>query len=113
MPCYWALVAPEDFDTALTYVFGEKGSEKRTQYAGLIEKITYYNDTVKVNTEEILKATKSAGTNMCIIAKYGVQMLPVVKDGDCAIITVSDAAYLSMDITEDEMKNLLLNAKLV
>ncbi len=80
MPCYWALVAPEDFDTALTYVFGEKGSEKRTKYAGLIEKITYYNDTIKVNTEEILKVAKGAGTNMCIIAKYGVQMLPVLKD---------------------------------
>lgn len=81
MPCYWALVSTEDFDTALTYVFGEEGSEKRTQYAGLIEKITNYNDTVKANTEEILKATQACGTNMCIIAKYGVQMLPVLKDG--------------------------------
>lgn len=81
MPCYWALVSVEDFDTALTYVFGEKGSEKRIKYAGLIEKITNYNDTIKVNTEEILKLTQSKGTNMCIIAKYGVQMLPVLKDG--------------------------------
>lgn len=81
MPCYWALVSTEDFDTALTYVFGEEGSEKRAKYAGLIEKITYYNDTIKVNTEEILKLTQASGTNMCIVAKYGVQMLPVVKDG--------------------------------
>ena len=82
MPCYWALVSPEDFDTALTYVFGEEGSEKRVKYEGLIEKITVYNDTIKVNTEEIMKATQSAGTNMCIIAKYGVQMLPVLKEGN-------------------------------
>lgn len=81
MPCYWALVSTEDFDTALTYVFGEEGSEKRTKYAGLIEKITYYNDTIKVNAEEILKTAQTSGTNMCIIAKYGVQMLPVLKDG--------------------------------
>lgn len=81
MPCYWALVSPEDFDTALVYVFGEEGSEKRTEYAGLIEKITNYNDTIKVNTEEILQIAQNAGTNMCLIAKYGVQMLPVLKDG--------------------------------
>ncbi len=81
MPCYWALVTTEDFDTALTYVFGEEGGEKRAKYEGLIEKITYYNDTVKVNAEKILDRAQKSGTNMCIIAKYGVQMLPVLKDG--------------------------------
>ena len=80
-PCYWALVSPEDLDTALTYVFGEEGSEKRVKYAGLIEKITTYNDTVKVNVDDILKATSSAGVNLCIISKYGTQMVPVLKDG--------------------------------
>lgn len=96
MPCYWALVSPEDFDTALTYVFGEEGSEKRTKYAGLIKKITYYNDTIKVNTEEIAKITQESGTNMCIIAKYGVQMLPVLKDGSILgdqYVSVKNASF--------------------
>lgn len=82
MPCYWALVSVEDFDTALTYVFGEEGSEKRTKYAGLIEKITVYNDTVKVNGGKILEIAQKNGTNMCVVSKYGVQMLPVLKEGD-------------------------------
>ena len=80
-PCYWGLVTPEDFDSALTYVFGEEGSEKRIKYAGLIEKITVYNDTVKVNVDDILKKTSKDGVNLCIISKYGSQMVPVLKDG--------------------------------
>jgi len=80
-PCYWGLVTPEDFDTALTYVFGEEGSEKRIKYAGLIEKITVYNDTVKVNVDDILKKTSEDGVNLCFISKYGTQMVPVLKEG--------------------------------
>ena len=86
MPCYWALVSPEDFDEALVYVFGEEGSEKRQEYAGLIEKITIYNETVKKNVDEILKSTKVPDANgdtvnLCIISKYGTQMVPMLKDG--------------------------------
>ena len=86
MPCYWALVSTEDFDEALVYVFGEEGSEKRQEYAGLIEKITVYNETIKKNVDEILKSTKvpdenGNSTNLCIIAKYGTQMVPLLKDG--------------------------------
>ncbi|MGN1419718.1 MAG: hypothetical protein ACI4W6_10345 [Acutalibacteraceae bacterium] len=86
LPCYWALVSPEDFDDALVYVFGEEGSKKRQEYAGLIEKITVYNDTVKKNVDEILKSTKVPDengntVNLCIISKYGTQMVPMLKDG--------------------------------
>ncbi|MDD6022455.1 MAG: hypothetical protein PUB94_07405 [Oscillospiraceae bacterium] len=86
MPCYWALVTTEDFDDALVYVFGEEGSEKRQEYAGLIEKITVYNDTVKKNVDKILLSTKipdkdGKTVNLCIISKYGTQMVPLLKDG--------------------------------
>lgn len=85
-PCYWALVTPEDFDDALVYVFGEKGSEKRQKYAGLIEKITVYNETIKKNVNEILLSTQEPDengkkVNMCIVSKYGTQMVPFLKDG--------------------------------
>ncbi|MGN0486018.1 MAG: hypothetical protein ACI4GB_02190 [Acutalibacteraceae bacterium] len=80
-PGYWALVEVEDFDKALTYVFGEEGSEKRIQYKGLIDKITYYNDTIKKNVYPIMQKLEDDGVNLCIVAKYGMQMVPTLKDG--------------------------------
>ena len=81
MPGYWGIVSYEDFDTALNYVFGEEGSEKRIEYAGLIEKITNFNDTIKANALPIMKSLENDGVNICVISKYGLQMLPVLKDG--------------------------------
>lgn len=86
MPCYWALVSTEDFDDALVYVFGEEGSKKREEYAGLIDKITVYNETIKKNVDDILLSLKEPASdgktvNLCIISKYGTQMVPMLKDG--------------------------------
>ncbi|MDO4381268.1 MAG: hypothetical protein Q4D20_10390, partial [Clostridia bacterium] len=67
-PCYWACVRPEDFDTAIEYVFGDEGSEKRTQYAGLIEKITNYNEKVKKNIPSLLKSLPEKGVKVGVIA---------------------------------------------
>ncbi len=80
-PGYWAVVEVDDFEKALNYVFGEEGSEKRIKYKGLIEKITYYNDTIKKNVYPIMKKLEANGVNLCIISKYGVQMVPCLKDG--------------------------------
>lgn len=78
-PCYWACVKPEDFDTAIEYVFGDEGSEKRVKYAGLIEKITNYNETVKKNIPSLIKSLPEKGVKVGVIAKYGTQMIPTCK----------------------------------
>lgn len=76
-PGYWAAVSADDYDTAIEYVFGEEGSKLRTEYAGLIEKLDNYNVTVRQRIPEILKTVKDADVNLCIIAKYGCQMVPI------------------------------------
>ncbi len=76
-PGYWAAISAEDYDTAIEFVFGEEGSELRTEYAGLIEKLDNYNITVRQRIPEILKEVKDANINLCIIAKYGCQMVPI------------------------------------
>lgn len=81
-PGYWAAVAAEDYDTAIEYVFGEEGSELRTEYAGLIEKLDNYNVTVRQRIPEILQSIKDANANLCIIAKYGCQMVPICESAD-------------------------------
>ncbi len=78
-PCYWACVKYEDFDTALEYVFGEEGSEKRVKYAGLIEKITRYNEVVKKNIPSLVKSLPEKGVKVAIISKYGSQLVPTCK----------------------------------
>ncbi len=81
-PNYWAAVTAEDFDTAIEYVFGEEGSEKREEYAGLIEKLENYDEVVRQNIPEIMQLIKDNGVNLGIMAKYGSQMIPVCESSD-------------------------------
>lgn len=81
-PNYWACVGVENFDTAVEYVFGKEGSEKRATYAGLIEKITAYNEQVKKNIPSLLKALPENGVKVGVIAKYGLQMIPTCESAE-------------------------------
>ena len=78
-PNYWACVTPEDFPTAMEYVFGPEGSEKRTEYAGLIEKLENYDAVVRQRVPEILTAAVANGTHFGVISKYGFQILPICE----------------------------------
>ena len=81
-PNYWACVTPEDYDTAMHYVFGPEGSEKRTEYAGLIAKLDRYNETVRQRVPEILTETVANGIHFGVISKYGFQTMPTIEDSD-------------------------------
>ncbi len=79
MPCYWGFVKAEDYDTAIRYVFGEEGSEKRTQYAGLIEKLDRYHEQVVLQIPTIMKTLREKDIKTAIISKYGFQILPICE----------------------------------
>lgn len=78
-PNYWACVSPEDYDTAMEYVFGPEGSEKRAEYAGLIAKLDNYNEVVRQRIPEILTTTVANGVHFGAISKYGFQTLPICE----------------------------------
>ncbi len=78
-PNYWACVSPQDYDTAMEYVFGPEGSEKRTEYAGLVAKLDNYNTVVRQRIPDILSATVENGVNFGVISKYGFQTLPICE----------------------------------
>lgn len=80
-PSYWAAVKAEDYETAKAYVFGDEGSAKREQYAGLIAKIDNYDQKVRQQIPNIMQEISDKG-NVCIIAKYGLQILPIIKSSD-------------------------------
>lgn len=86
-PAYWACVDTDHFDKAVECVFGEEGSEKRTKYAGLIEKITTYNNEVKKNIPQLLKSLPENNIKVGVIAKYGFQMIPICESAE----TIADS----------------------
>ena len=77
-PSYWAAVKSEDYEEAKLYVFGPEGSEKRQKYAGLIAKLDNYDKNVRRKIPAIMNEINDNG-NLGIIAKYGVQMVPIVE----------------------------------
>lgn len=81
-PTYWAAVSAEDYDDAMLYVFGPEGSEKRQTYAGLIEKIENYNETVRKNYDATIKSIGENGVKFGAVSKYGFQILPICKSYD-------------------------------
>ena len=102
MPAFWATVYENDFDLALKVMFGEEGSEARTYYAGLIEKITYYRKHVTSQLPKLLtkfatpKEEGGYGIYIGTVSKYGYLNPPLVKDSDAlndATVNLSDASF--------------------
>ncbi len=86
MPCYWAFVTAEDYPTAIRYVFGEPGSEKRRTYAGLIEKLDNYHRQVRRPLRQLMLSLPENGVRVAVISKYGFQIVPICESCN----TVSD-----------------------
>ncbi|MBQ5968728.1 MAG: hypothetical protein IJL52_01260 [Clostridia bacterium] len=82
MPGYWACVSNEDYDEAIRYVFGPEGSEKRTQYAGLIAKLDNYHNTVSRHVPELMQSIHDNNVKLCIESKYGFQMVAVCESSE-------------------------------
>ena len=91
MPCYWAFVTAEDYETAKRYVFGEAGSEKRQTYAGLIEKLDRYHETVRLPLHSLMLSLPEAGVRVAVISKYGFQIVPI-----CASCNAVSDQYASV-----------------
>ncbi len=81
-PGYWACVSAEDYDNAMEYVFGNETSPKRTQYAGLIEKIEGYHNDVRLQLDNIYDEIENSGARIAVIGKYGFQIAPICESAD-------------------------------
>lgn len=95
-PGYWALVTPEDYEDALTGVFGPEGSAERVKYAGLIKKVNNYHKNVVCEMDNLLLAAAKDGVKIGIIAKYGYQIAPVIESKDMVAdqyVTVEKASF--------------------
>lgn len=81
-PGYWACVTEDDYANALEYVFGDENSEKRTEYAGLIEKIEGYHTEVRLELDNLYDELEESGAKIGVIGKYGYQIAPICKSAD-------------------------------
>ena len=78
MPSFWSFVSDEYYDDAKEFLFGED----EEKYAGLIEKIDHYHYDVAQRYGEIIDKANADGNQVSIISKYGLQIIPIVKDPD-------------------------------
>ena len=93
---YWTEVNEKDMDAALNLMYGKSGSELRTKYAGLIEKIQYYREHVSSDINGFYDKLDSYGIHYGFIAKYGFMNMPILKDSDLlsdSLVSLKHAAY--------------------
>lgn len=76
---YWTMITADRYEEAKTFVFGDENSEKYQKYSGLIKKLDNYDVQVRQRIPELLKNAEADGVNICIVAKYGFQMPPVIE----------------------------------
>ncbi len=92
-PAYWTMVSIEDYDRAMeTMFYGKDVSE----YAGLIEKIKYYHDNIRVPFEKDVKAFEERGIEFSNIVKYGKQSIPVTENSyelSDQLVTVRESSF--------------------
>ena len=94
---YWCTVYERDLDAALNFIFGPEGSERRIEYAGLIEKINYIREH---NTSQYPglynKFADEYGVEIGAIAAYGLVNPPIGahhdETGD-VLVGVADASF--------------------
>ncbi len=79
---YWTEVAEEDMDAALNLIYGKEGSELRTKYAGLIDKIQYYREHISSDLDGFYKSLDKNGIHYGFIGKYGFMNAPFTADAD-------------------------------
>ena len=79
---YWTEINEKDMDAALNLLFGKEGSELRTKYTVLINKIQYYREHVSSNMDAFYKKLDSYGIHYGFVAKYGFMNAPFTVDAD-------------------------------
>jgi len=97
MPNYWASVYEEDMDDALDLIFGKVGTERRAEYAGLIEKIQIYRENISSDLTAFYdRISNDYGIKVGVFAKYGYLSMPIIEDYDelsDSLIGLKDASF--------------------
>ena len=81
IPSYWSFIQEEYFYDAMKNIYGENYADPDHEYAGLISKVTYYQEEIMQRLDEIYLKTAENGVKMNIICKYGRPPMPFTREG--------------------------------
>lgn len=73
---FWGLIGDEYYENAKQFIFG--GYEE--EYAELIGKLDYTHYNVTNKTYDIINSCLEQGVEVYLVAKYGLQMVPVIDN---------------------------------
>ncbi|MGN0468517.1 MAG: lipase family alpha/beta hydrolase [Acutalibacteraceae bacterium] len=94
-PGYWSMVSDEYYEDAKKLNFAGKEDE----YAGMIEKIDNYHYNVQVKFDEIMTDLHNDGMKVAVIAKYGMNLLPIFDGSDVQADGIVEISHLSFGAT--------------
>lgn len=89
MPGLWALVPEKDFDNAMDFMYDDDEISNTLRM-----KINDYRDVLE-NTEDTFMSAQMNGVNVCIVAGYNFQILPVTISLDDLSDGIESVKYAS------------------
>lgn len=95
MPGFWAMVGDDYYEDAKQFLFG--GQEDK--YAGLIEKIDNYHYNVERHMPDLINKAMADGSEVYIMAKYGLQMVPTIADTEVQSDTLLETRSATLGAT--------------
>ena len=96
---YWTEVNENDMDAALDLMYGKEGSELRTKYAGLIDKIQYYREHVSKDLDGFYEMLNKNGIHYGFVAKYGFMNMPLIVDSDLLSDSLASLKHVAYKAT--------------
>ncbi|MDD6012937.1 MAG: hypothetical protein PUC33_08860 [Oscillospiraceae bacterium] len=76
LPCYWSMVAPEEYENAREFIF----ADHKEEYAGLIAKTDDFHYTVQLKNDETIKNLQAKGVKFYNFVKYNFPNFPLYED---------------------------------
>lgn len=97
IPAIWTIVRPEDFEAAMTNMFGENYNDPSHEKAEAIALIKEYHYLVTVDSKNLIKeaAENNPDIHFAVISKYGTDPLPIGSQGNVisdSFVTLKDSS---------------------
>ena len=95
-PSMWSYVQDDNFYNALEYLYGENYADPDHEYAGLINRVTWYHEEVMMKMDEIFASLKDADIHTGILVKYDKPLMPLTEKSNVMsddLVTVEAASF--------------------
>ncbi len=89
MPGLWALVPEKDYQAAIDFLYEDEFINDK-----MLDKLTAYRE-VQSSTQKTLRTAQLNGINVCVVANYGFQLLPVTISLDDMSDGIESVKYAS------------------